>query len=313
MYYAPVIIPTLCRSEHLKKCMESLASNTWAENTEVYLGLDYPGKEAHQKGYEEICEYLEKTTFPFKSVNVIKRASNYGVTRNVEDLRDIVRQKYDRFIFTEDDNVFSENFLEYVDTMLEKIKDNDDVFGVCGYSYPVKYDNQKNLFNSFYVSSAFPAWGYGTFFSKRDKLIKEYNHKLLIDSVKKDNVSSQIRRLGNLFFSWYINRVCDKNISYNDIDIQIYQMLTGKVSVMPCKSLVRNRGWDGSGINCRTGTYDFSSQEIYHGEMTDNILAQDFDRELEIWKFIDNLNSVSATIIIKCYIKYMLVKLGIKR
>lgn len=313
MYYAPVIIPTLCRYEHFKKCMESLASNKWAENTEIYLGLDYPGKEAHQKGYEEICEYLEKNTFPFKRVNVIKRDCNYGVTRNVENLRDIVRQKYDRFIFAEDDNIFSENFLEYVDTMLEKIKDNDNVFGVCGYSYPVKYDEQKDCFYSFYVSSAFPAWGYGTFFKKRDKLIKEYDHKLLIDSVKKDNVSSWIRRLGNLFFAWYINRVCDQNISYNDIDIQLYQMLMGKMSVMPCKSLVRNMGWDGSGINCQTGTFDFSSQEIYKGELTDMILAQDFDRELEIWKFIDGLNSVSATTIIKSYIKYMLVRLGIKR
>lgn len=40
--FAPVIIPTLCRYEHFKECLESLSRCTWAEKTEVYIGLDYP-------------------------------------------------------------------------------------------------------------------------------------------------------------------------------------------------------------------------------------------------------------------------------
>ena len=49
--FAPVIIPTLCRFEHFNRCIESLSKCTWAEYTEVYIGLDYPAKESHWGGY----------------------------------------------------------------------------------------------------------------------------------------------------------------------------------------------------------------------------------------------------------------------
>ena len=41
---APVIIPTLCRYDHFKRLMESLNKCTWADKTDVYIGLDYPAK-----------------------------------------------------------------------------------------------------------------------------------------------------------------------------------------------------------------------------------------------------------------------------
>ena len=316
MYYAPVIIPTLCRFEHFKECMESLARNTEAKNTEIFIGLDYPAKEAHREGYEKICKYLNETQFPFAKVNVLKREVNYGVSKNVEDLRDTVRQKYDRFIFTEDDNVFSDKFLEYINTMLEKIKDKDDVFGVCGYSYPIDFSDQSDNDSeadgkSFFVKTAFPAWGYGTFFDKRDKLLNEYTKELLITGIKSGKNSNLTKKLGDLFNSWYVNRSRDKNITYNDIDIQLYEILTDKVSVMPCKSLVRNMGWDGSGINCQTGAYDFSSQEIYDGEISDNILPQEDEREIKIWKFISSLNTLEPATALKTRIKFILIKAGL--
>lgn len=313
MYYAPVIIPTLCRYEHFKECMESLASNTWAAYTEVYIGLDYPAKETHREGYEKICDYLEKKKFSFSKVNIFKRESNYGVAKNVEDLRDVVRKKYDRFIVTEDDNIFSENFLEYMDTMLEKTKDLNDVFGVCGYSYPIEYLDVNGDNCSFYVNSVFPAWGYGTFFDKRDRLLSEYTHEFLINSVKDNRKVKKLRSFGRLFFSWYINRACDEKVTYSDIDMQLYQTLSGKVSVMPAKSLVRNMGWDGSGINCQTGSYDFSSQELYVGDITDTILPTSDERESQIREFIGGLNKITWMTSLKCNIKCYLVKLGIRR
>ena len=49
--YAPVVIPTLCRYEHLKNCLESLARCTYSHETDVYLCLDFPAKESHKRGY----------------------------------------------------------------------------------------------------------------------------------------------------------------------------------------------------------------------------------------------------------------------
>lgn len=41
-HYAPVIIPTLNRYVHLKRCVDSLAKCTHAPDTELIIGLDYP-------------------------------------------------------------------------------------------------------------------------------------------------------------------------------------------------------------------------------------------------------------------------------
>ena len=50
MIYAPIYIPTLCRYEHFKQCIESLAQCEGASETEVYVALDYPAKESHLEG-----------------------------------------------------------------------------------------------------------------------------------------------------------------------------------------------------------------------------------------------------------------------
>lgn len=39
---APILIPTLNRYEHLKRCVESLAKNKLAKESELVIGLDYP-------------------------------------------------------------------------------------------------------------------------------------------------------------------------------------------------------------------------------------------------------------------------------
>lgn len=51
--YTPIMIPTLCRYEHFRRCLESLQRRTHANETDVYVGLDYPAKESHWDGYKK--------------------------------------------------------------------------------------------------------------------------------------------------------------------------------------------------------------------------------------------------------------------
>ena len=41
MNYAPIIIPTLNRNDHFIKSLESLEKCSGAENTEVFVALDF--------------------------------------------------------------------------------------------------------------------------------------------------------------------------------------------------------------------------------------------------------------------------------
>lgn len=67
---APVIIPTLCRYDHFKRLMESLNKCTWADKTDVYIGLDYPAKEEHRDGWMKIKRFLCEERFCFKKTQL---------------------------------------------------------------------------------------------------------------------------------------------------------------------------------------------------------------------------------------------------
>lgn len=48
------------------------------------------------------------------------------------------------YIYTEDDNVFSKNFLCYMNLCLEKYKEDDKILTVSGYSYLAEWDVHKD-------------------------------------------------------------------------------------------------------------------------------------------------------------------------
>lgn len=246
--YAPVIIPTLCRFTHFKRCIESLAQCTGAEHTEVYIGLDYPAKEGHWDGYKKIKEYLETCgNLGFKELIVIKREKNYGLGKdgNYCQLRDLVFSKYDRLISSEDDNEFSPCFLEYMNKGLELYKDDDSIYSITGYAHPINWDNYEY---NYYIHYAACAWGMGLWYNKRmvlEQFQKTHPPKQIIlsrDILKV--LSTEFRLILPLLIMSY------KDVIYGDYYIEIYCMLTGKVNVAPTISKTRNHGMDGSGVHC---------------------------------------------------------------
>ena len=60
MKYAPIIIPTLNRIEHLKRCITSLQKNPWAKYTPLIVSVDYPPNERYVEGYKKVCKYLKE-------------------------------------------------------------------------------------------------------------------------------------------------------------------------------------------------------------------------------------------------------------
>ena len=98
--FAPVLIPTLNRYDHFRRCVESLSKCTHADKTDLHIALDYPANDSHWDGYNKIKEYLNEVS-GFKSVNIIQRDQNYGSIQNIKDAREQVFQRYDRIILSE--------------------------------------------------------------------------------------------------------------------------------------------------------------------------------------------------------------------
>lgn len=174
----------MCRYEHFKQCIESLAQCDGASETEVYVALDYPAKESHLEGYEKIKTYLEKAgNMTFKKLHVHMRERNYGLGLygNSATMREYITERYDRFIISEDDNVFAPNFLLYMNTCLEQYKDDSDVIAVCGYSYPVEWEVSEGatvLKQQINVST----WGVGFWSEKYQKMRQNLSNGILKSS-----------------------------------------------------------------------------------------------------------------------------------
>ena len=329
MKYAPLFIPTLNRSNHFIRSIESLKKNSWAGFTHVYIGVDYPPSEKYIKGWTEICKYLENGDFSsFASFNVIKRQKNFGSINNYVDLRDFVLSKYDRYISSDDDCEFSPNFIEYMDKCLEQYEHDLDVVAVTGYSYPVKWnvsDDATCMKQNFNCSM----WGTGFWKSKMNAysdfimsgqmlkdvgvVVKERRYEKMIDAAKSEYFPAAT--------SWNPQRY-SLMMRPTDLAMRSYLAVADKYVVSPVVSKVRNLGFDGSGEYCGNVTseahgehadnYDYSNQPI-DSNLTFEIVEDpilDLDVNLTILNEFDRRNNEQMRF--TRFLIYMLSHFGVK-
>lgn len=241
--YAPVMVTTICRYEKFRKCIESLSRCTDADKTEVFIGVDYPAKEEHWEGYNKICEYLPQIS-GFKEVHIYKRPENWGQAKNGKDLRERIKEKYDRYIETEDDNEFSLNFLQYMNQCLEKYKDTPNVTAICGYSYR-EWENVGDYPYNAYPMEGFCAWGCGFWVDKNEKYYKFFTASEIIHTPK------YVKKLFKKKMHITIHRLLYRhNVSGADLRQRCYCALENNYSIFPAVSKVRNWGFDGDGSHC---------------------------------------------------------------
>lgn len=238
----PVIIPTLNRYEHLKLCVESLAKNPCAKDTELVIGLDYPPSEKYVVGYQKIKEYVQSIS-GFLKVTVLSAKTNLGVMGNFKQLREYVQsQGFDGFIFSEDDNEFSPNFLEYMNWGLNTFRDDNSILGICAF----KRVNVDFLENNVYIYPKFVAWGCGFWFSKYEKINKYSDFKKLrhwIDSQKLSICFTDRVRVACAVLRMLKRKEILGDFLTNLVPIEERNFVFPKVS------MVRNHGWDGSGLH----------------------------------------------------------------
>lgn len=262
--FAPVLIPTLNRYEHFKRCVESLSACTHADKTDLFIFLDYPLTEKHWDGYRKIEKYVGDIR-GFKSVNVIKRAKNYGAVKNLFDSISEMFKQYDTIILSEDDNEFSIDFLSFVNQGLEIYKERDDIFSISGYNYPVFIP--ENYRQDIYIWMGFSAWGVGIWKEKWAKV--DFSERGGIKNVREFLINLndviKLNKIANHYIPALFH-ILKQNCLIADGYICRHQFLNKMYSVFPTLSRVRNIGHDGSGINCGFMKNDiYSSQEIYSG------------------------------------------------
>lgn len=278
MTYAPVCIPTLNRYEHLRQCLESLSRCTWADQTEVYVALDYPPANQWDKyapGWEKNREFLRSCgDMGFKKLHVIEREENYGTWMpgdkgNGTCLMEDVLKRHDRYIYSEDDMFFSPNFLVYMDKGLEKFEHDPSVFGLTGFRMWTQPYHYKN---TWIKRSGFNPWGNATW--RRNALPGVMSYTWFREHLSLKNSIAVYQQLGydGLMLFW---KMCNRTWSgiMKDSNIGIYMAINNMQQIMPSVSLVRNMGMDGSGVEFRGMNENLKKISQEH------VISKDFDFE----------------------------------
>ena len=271
--WAPVLIPTLCRYELLKRLLESLEECVGASHTDVYVALDYPLKESHKEGWMQIKRYLASRTFRFNKLVVFERERNYGLGKNgnYAQLKKDVFKMYDTFIESEDDNEFSKNFLVYINKGLQMFKDDPSVISVCGYRFFYNHIFKDN--NFFRNQQDFNAWGSAGWVAK-EKELESIDYTYFKSKLWNFKNLFKVWKAGPVLFSRFLAYSREKSFKKADYFYGLYMILENKYQIMPRVSKVRNNGWDAEGVNCNN--YPQNIVEKHRNQQIDESTSFEF-------------------------------------
>lgn len=326
MVYAPFIVPTLCRSEHFIRMIESLKRNSWACHTDVIVSVDFPPSDKYRNGWQEICDFLDQGDFSvFNRMIVFKQTDNLGPGKNGTFLKQYVSKHYDRWIYCDDDCEFSPNFLEYMDKCLDFFKDDPDVVAVSGYSYPIDWMTSNDatcMKQQFNVAT----WGIGRWVDKNVAVEEYIRSGNMIDDAQMVIKSGRYKKMLSKCFVQYINRASTDRIKVGgdlltrntDLAMRVFLACKDKYCVSPIISKSRNYGFDGSGVYCQNTVglnrenpiaieYDYSLQTIDTANHFDIVLNDPSLNEANRQK-LDAFDAVPTKKKIIARLRFLIIK-----
>lgn len=302
---APVLITTLCRYEHFVRLVESLKKSELAKETDLYVGLDYPLKESHEKGRAQISDYLDGLT-GFRKVVVIRHDHNVGSMMNIRLSREVLFEENDKYIFSEDDNEFSPGYLEFMNKALVEYESDDKIVAVSGYNYPIEMGGEAG--DVYRMKTYYSAFGFGTWKNKRLNLENSITYEDFYKNYCNVHKMMQLRKISKNQYTNYVKGMLryigelvndNKEVSKIDLSYGLHMFMHGEYMLFPFVSKVRNWGYDGSGEHCAEmnvdeekaisyRNYNYSMQPIdmdeFPGIITERTVDEaEIDRKLDIF------------------------------
>jgi hypothetical protein len=256
--YAPVHVSVYDRPMHFKKCIESLRNNIGATETTLFISSDGAKDSKSLEKVKEVREYI-KNISGFKRLFVFAPEENTG-GRIRREVRKKVHEYSDRYIITEDDNIFSPYFLNFINDGLAIYEHDERIRSISGYMYPGFKINKIEPI----LLRAYAGWGTGHWLHK--DISPEYDQKKLAQSVFSDrNVFKKVN-YGNPHLAIMLKMIAQEKLDAGDAIKSTIILMNNCYSVFPSVSLVRNIGHDGTGEHC--GVSDrFLSQEVCQTEI----------------------------------------------
>ena len=239
--YAPIVLFVYNRLKHTRLTVEALQKNELANQSELFIYSDAAKSSNEQSEVYNVRKYIDNID-GFKKVTIFKRQKNLGLANSIIDGVTNIVNKYGKIIVLEDDLVTSSFFLKYMNDALTKYKDNKKIWEIGGYVYPISCELNRDFFFAPYTTS----WGWATWsdrwrYFERDpkKLLTIFDEKKIkkFNLDNSDNIWEQVVKNANgSLFTWAV-------FWYAAV------FLNNGLTIYPKRSMVKNIGHDGSGMN----------------------------------------------------------------
>ncbi len=160
---APVVLFVYNRPLHTQQTVEALQRNDLAPETELFVFADGPRNKADADSVARTRDYVSGIT-GFAEVHVVEREHNLGLANSVIGGVTDVIGKFGKVIVMEDDLVSSSQFLSFMNQSLDRYADNQDLFSVSGFSFPIRPPDTYPY--DAYCSRRSMSWSWGTWLDR---------------------------------------------------------------------------------------------------------------------------------------------------
>ena len=229
--------------------VEALQGNGLASESELFIFADAAKNAGAVGSVRKVKEYIGGIG-GFKTVTIIEHVQNQGLARALIEGITRLSSDHGRVIVLEDDVVTSPGFLEYMNSALDQYGGEDRVMQVAGHMFSVDIELEEDALFLPFISS----WGWATWeraWRHFDPLAGGYD-RLLADSA--------LRRKFDLDGHYKYFRMLQAQQRGNSeswaIRWYLSVFLRNGLALYPKKTLAKNIGFDGSGVNCNVSEFD---------------------------------------------------------
>ena len=217
------------RPSHLRRVLISL------ENYKIpkaYIFLDGPRNKKDKILQKEIIFHIKYN--PYIDLKLIRSSKNKGLAKSIMFGINYLSKKFENIIILEDDCVPRKEFFIFINKIKSSKYFKKNHNPICGYQFPQLHSKENKL--STVILNYFIPWGWCV----STKLWSKYIMHLKKKSLKtNDNLIKKI------------SKICSKkeNKSIWSKKFIEFNLIFNKKIIFPNKSLIKNIGFDGSGIN----------------------------------------------------------------
>lgn len=244
--YAPIIIFAFNRVSSLMNSIASLQQNTEAGESDLFIFIDGPrlNKKGEMQQVQEVRNFVSSIS-GFKTINCYFSELNKGLGPSIIAGVTEIINKYGKAIVLEDDLVFANNFLSFMNQGLEKYENVQRVFSVCGYSNKIKVP--KSYLADAYFAPRSSSWGWATWADRWNTV----DWELKDWSAVRTN-SKRFNKWGGSDCFGMLQGWKDKCNNSWAIRFCYSQFVQDRLALFPVVSKDRNDGFDGQGTNCKS-------------------------------------------------------------